>query len=78
MRHRAYENRKRREEIHLIGVRNEIRGIMGGDPIEDPYSTSSRESQDTGKDEAARHAMLRQVDFSDTEEATSHDMQSLQ
>jgi len=67
MRHRAYENRKRREEVHLIGIRNEIRGAMGGDPIEDPYSPTVAE-QDTSKSEQARRTALKHVDFSDTEE----------
>ncbi len=74
MRHRAYENRKRREEAHLIGLRNEVRGAFGAEPI-DPHSTSS--SQDTGKDEAARHAMLREMDLNTDREATPQDLQSL-
>jgi len=74
MRRRAYEKRKRREEVHLIGVRNEIRGALGGDPIEDPYSSTS---QDTGKDEVARRELLKNTDFSDTEEMAPGDMSDL-
>ncbi|MCS3827445.1 hypothetical protein GGP85_002915 [Salinibacter ruber] len=78
MRHRAYERRKRREEIHLIALRNEVRGAFGADPVNPYSSTSPSTSQDTDKDEAARHAMLRQMDLDDTEEATPQDLQSLQ
>lgn len=77
MRHRAYENRKRREEAHLIGLRNEVRGAFGADPIE-PYSATSTTSQDTGKSEAARHTMLRQMDLNTAREASPQDLQSLQ
>lgn len=73
MRRRAYEKRKRREEVQTIGLRNEVRQFAGGDPIESPYSTS----QDTNKDEQARHAMLRQTDFDDTEPLAPDDMSQL-
>lgn len=76
MRHRAFEKRKRREEVHIVGLRNEVRGAFGADPI-DPYSASSKKEQSTGKDEAARHAMLRQMDFSNTEEMAVEDTSAL-
>ncbi|MCS4139592.1 hypothetical protein GGQ13_003047 [Salinibacter ruber] len=74
MRHRAYENRKRREEAHLVGLRNEVRGAFGADPIE-PYSSSTQ--QQTDKSEAARKAALRQTDFDDTEPVAPSDMSNL-
>lgn len=77
LRHRAYEQRTRRQEIHLIGLRNEIRSALGSNElIEHPYGTSST-SQDTGKDEAARHAMLRQMDLDGTEEVAPEDVSQL-
>lgn len=76
MRHRAYENRKRREELQLIGIRNEVRGAFGAEPV-NPYGDAPS-SQDTDKDEAARHAMLRQMDLDTEREATPSDLQSLQ
>lgn len=72
MRRRAYEKRKRREEVHLIGIRNEIRGAMGGDPIEDPYASPVQ--QDSGKDSAARTQLLRQMDLGGTEELAPEDL----
>jgi len=77
MRHRAYENRKRREEVHLIGLRNEVRGLAGGSLIEDPYGTASTE-QDTDKGEQARKEVLRRMDFDDTEEMAPADMSDLE
>jgi len=78
MRHRAYENRKRREEIHLIGIRNEIRGAMGGDRLEheDIYGSTST-SQETNKGEQARKEVLRRMDFDDTEQLAPEDMSDL-
>lgn len=76
MRHRAFEKRKRRDEVHIVGLRNEVRGAFGADPI-DPYSASSKKEQSTGKDEAARHAMLRQMDISEEEEMTAGELQNL-
>lgn len=76
MRQRGYENRKRRENAHVIGLRNEVRGFLGADPI-DPYSSSTQQ-QSTDKSEAARHAMLRQMDLGTDREATPEDLQSLQ
>lgn len=68
MRHRAFEKRKRREEIHFIGIRNEIRSALGSDNlIEDPYSAGDSVDQATSKDAAARKELLRRVDFEDTE-----------
>lgn len=63
---RAYRRRVRREEAHLLGLRNEVRSFMGGEPL-DPYSQPTQ--QDTGKSEQARKAALREADFSDTEPA---------
>lgn len=77
MRRRAFEKRKRREEIHLVGIRNEIRGAVGADPIENPYDTSPAR-QDTGKGEAARKEMLRRMDFSGTEPMSPEDLDQLQ
>lgn len=74
MRHRAYENRMRRQEVHLVGLRNEVRSFMGGEPI-DPYDTSqSQLGQDTNNDSAARNAMLRQMDLSGGEEIAPEDL----
>jgi hypothetical protein len=67
MRRRAYERRMRRQEVHLIGIRNEIRGALGGEPIEDPYGSSTVE-QDTSKSEQARRMALKGMDMEDTEE----------
>lgn len=39
MRYQAYEDRKRREELQIIGLRNEIRSLFGEDTI-DPYGYS--------------------------------------
>lgn len=76
MRRRAYEKRKRREEAHLIGIRNEIRGALGSDNlIEDPYGTSVEQA--TTKDAAARKELLKRVDFSDTKEMAPDDMSDL-
>lgn len=74
MRRRAYEKRKRREEVQTIGLRNEVRQFAGGDPIESPYSAAAPA---TDKDEQARHAMLRQTDFDDTEPLAPDDMSQL-
>jgi hypothetical protein len=57
----------RRQEVHLIGIRNEIRGALGGEPIEDPYGSSTVE-QDTSKSEQARRMALKGMDMEDTEE----------
>lgn len=64
LRTRAYERRKRREELHVVALRNEVRSMVGADPI-NPYSTEGRLTQETDKDEAARHALLRQMDLDD-------------
>lgn len=77
MRRRAYEKRMRREEVHLIGIRNEIRGALGSDNlIEDPYGTAKAQ-QATTKDAAARKELLKRVDFEDTEEMAPDDMSDL-
>jgi len=79
MRHRAYEKRKRREEVHIVGLRNEVRGFAGADPLDrDDLYGGPKSSQDTDKDEAARHAMLRQMDLDDTEPMMPEDMSELQ
>lgn len=69
----GYERRKRREEVHLIGLRNEVRSFAGGEPLDPDDLYGGRVSQDTGKDEAARHAMLRQMDLDDTEPVAPDD-----
>lgn len=65
---RAYKDRVRREEAHVLGLRNDIRQWMGGEAI-DPYgSSSSSPSQEIDKDEAARHQLLRETSFEDCEQ----------
>lgn len=71
----AYSRRKRREEIHLLGLRNEVRSFMGADPIENPYGDATQPGTD--KDEAARKALLRQMDL-DGEEMAPEDLQAIQ
>jgi len=46
MRLRAYKRRMRREEVHVLGLRNEVRSAFGGDPV-DPYQMERAPS--TGK-----------------------------
>jgi len=46
MRLRAYKRRMRREEVHVLGQRNEVRSAFGGDPV-DPYQMERAPS--TGK-----------------------------
>lgn len=78
MRHRAYEKRKRREEVHIVGLRNEVRGFAGDDPLDrDDLYGVPKSSQDTDKDAAARKELLRRVDFSDTEEMAVEDTSEL-
>ncbi|MCS4087304.1 hypothetical protein GGQ10_002130 [Salinibacter ruber] len=77
LRQRAFEKRKRREEVQLIGIRNEMRGIMGGEPIEDPYSAGDSAQQATSKDAAARKELLRRMDFEDTEPMSVEDTSAL-
>jgi hypothetical protein len=59
MRRRAYEKRKRREDVHVIGVRNEIRGVLGADPI-DPWEPG-RPSPPTDAEEDALDALKYRV-----------------
>jgi hypothetical protein len=72
LRRRAYEKRKRREEVHLIGVRNEIRSALGGELIEDPYS-SPKVEQRAHAGEAARIAALREMDLDEGAEMAPAD-----
>ena len=77
MRRRAYEKRKRREEIHLIGIRNEIRSALGSDDlIEDPYGSTEVSQADT-KDAAARKELLRRMTFEDTQPMAPEDLSHL-
>jgi hypothetical protein len=59
MRQEAYERRKRREEIHLIGVRNEIRGALGSEPLskEDIYGQKDIQKQDEEEIQALKYRM---------------------
>ena len=57
MRRRAYEDRMRRQEAHLIGLRNEVRSFAGGDPIEDPYDTSPASNGDEEELQAFKYRM---------------------
>jgi hypothetical protein len=66
----AQERRARRQELQLIGLRNDVRSALGGDPI-DPYGRADTDGQDTDLGDAARHALLRQTDFSDSESPSS-------
>jgi len=43
MRLRAYQRRMRREEVHTLGLRNEVRSAFGGDPL-DPYQMQAAPS----------------------------------
>jgi hypothetical protein len=72
IRRRAYEKRKRREEVHRIGVRTEIRSALGGELIEHPYSSSPKVEQRAHAGEAARIAALREMDL-EGEEMTPAD-----
>jgi len=45
IRQRAFERRTRRQEIHLVGLRNEVRSAFGADPI-DPYEQSAQPATD--------------------------------
>jgi hypothetical protein len=55
LRQRAYEDRMRRRDAHLIGLRNDVRQALGGDPI-DPYGTASAPSrQDSDELQAFKH-----------------------
>jgi hypothetical protein len=63
IRQRAFERRTRRQEAHLVGLRNEVRSAFGADPI-DPYE-ATHHNQDTDASEEARRALLRQIDVDD-------------
>jgi hypothetical protein len=67
LRSRAYERRMQREEAMNLALVNEVRTFKGADPI-DPHDLSPSPSQEVDKDEAARHELLRQMDFDDSEE----------
>ncbi|WP_251961575.1 hypothetical protein [Salinibacter ruber] len=60
LRRRAFEKAKRREEIHLIGIRNEIRAALGSDNlIEDPYSAApAAQEEDEEELQAFKYRML--------------------
>lgn len=66
MRRRAYEKRKRREEVHIIGVRNEIRSALGGELIdqEDLHGPSPAAGQDDEEElQAFKYRMQDVVDW---------------
>lgn len=64
IRQRAFERRTRRQEAHLVGLRNEVRSAFGADPI-DPYDEPTQHNQNTDASEEARRALLRQIDVDD-------------
>ena len=59
MRRKGYQRRMKREERIGLLFWNDVRGFMGGDAV-DPYE-EQEQMQDTEKDDAARHALLRQM-----------------
>jgi len=77
MQRRAYERRMRRQEVHILGLRNELRSFAGADPIEDPYGTSSSTEQNTSKSEQARMMALKNMDLEGTEEMAPEEMAHL-
>lgn len=71
MRLRGYRDRMRRQEMHLIGLRNEVRSAFGADPI-DPYSgPSSPSAQDTETMQAFKHRVRETTDLDWTTDLTT-------
>jgi len=65
---RAYRHRERRADLRVIGLRNDVRGAVGADPI-DPYDagrSSSSESDDEEKVEAFLHRVAAATDLDPT------------
>jgi hypothetical protein len=72
MRRRAYEKRKRREDVHVIGVRNEIRGALGADPI-DPSGAGPSPPTEAEEDalDALKYRVQQETDLVIEEDLTS-------
>jgi len=49
IRQRAFERRVRRQEVHMVGLRNEVRSAFGADPI-DPYEQDPTPATDDAED----------------------------